>query len=191
MTDDVPLRDHIDSQIADLRRAIERAALVPAEASVPLRQYFEALMHEQQRGVELAEVERGEKAKALRTEMERTIAEGDKALREHVKAQVHQIREALESAERLEVQRFDSLKREMQLITEAAQEAINKLADAYEKRFESVNEWRGQSADRERSQQEEMAKLSSQFMLREVADAQIADLRREVGELKGKVDRIA
>jgi catechol-2,3-dioxygenase len=53
-----------------------------------------------------------------------------------------------------------------------------------------VNEWRGQSADRERSQQEELAKLTSQFSLREVVDAQITDLRRSLEDLRDKVNKV-
>lgn len=157
---------------------------------IPIREHYDAVLAEQRRALEIAEREREKAASALRVELERAISEGDKALRDHIAAQVQQIKAALESAERLEVQRFDSLKREMTLITEAAQTAIDKLAEAYEKRFEQQNEWRAQSADRERSQQEEMTKLSGQFMLREVADSKIEDVRREIAALSDKVNKL-
>jgi hypothetical protein len=100
------------------------------------------------------------------------------------------IEQALEWASEREAQRFDSMKREMELITDAAATAITKVEAATDKRFEGVNEWRGQSADRERSQQEELAKLTSQFSLREVVDAQITDLRRSLEDLRDKVNKV-
>ena len=159
-------------------------------AVVSLRDYVEAIFEEQRRGMLVAEDEREKAAKALRDELARAIEEGDRALREHISQQVAQIREALESANKLEVARIEGVRRETSLILESNKEAVTKAEVATEKRFESVNEWRDQSADRERSQQEDRAALESKFAPREVVDAQLEGLRRELQELREKLSKL-
>jgi hypothetical protein len=127
---------------------------------------------------------------ALFEEQQRAFAAADKALRDHIDAQIARFREALDAAGLLEAHRIEGVKREMTLITEAAQIALDKLAEAYEKRFEQQNEWRARLADRERVQQEEMAKLTNSFMLREVGDSKFEDVRREMTRLAEKVNKL-
>jgi hypothetical protein len=81
-------------------------------------------------------------------------------------------------------ERLSALRRELEAATRAQKEAVLKAEDATEKRFESVNEWRAQSADRERSQQEDRAIDRSSFILREVFDAQIAGINRQLHVLQ-------
>jgi hypothetical protein len=131
-----------------------------------------------------------EHIESICAELSRRITEGDRELRQHVQNQVEQIRLALESAEHLEVERLEALRREMSIITDASSQAINKAEAATEKRFEAVNEWRGQSADRERSQQEQSGILMSTFMPREVAEAQLSEVRRSVADLTEKVGKL-
>lgn len=157
--------------------------------TVELREYIEAILEEQRRGVIVAEQEREKAARALRDELGRAIHDGDRALSEHIQQQVHQIREALISSEKLEVQRIEEVKaiiagvqREITIAFAASEKAIEKAEVATAKAFEDANEWRGQSADRERSQQEQTSKLSSTFLPREVADAQLADIRTKLDE---------
>lgn len=157
---------------------------------VPLREYVEAIFEEFRRAVVVAEQEREKAARALRMELERSIAEGDRNLRDHIENQVQQIRGALIAADMLEVQRVEAVQRETKLIHEASEKAIAKADAADEKRFEAMNEWRAQSSDRERSQQQEMAKFVGQFMLREVADAQIGQLRQMIFDLTEKVNKL-
>ena len=67
--------------------------------------------------------------------------------------------------------------RELAAAVQAQKDAVIKAELATEKRFEGVNEWRAQSADRERSQADERAKLQSSFLLKEVADNQFDQIR--------------
>ena len=53
----------------------------------------------------------------------------------------------------------------------AAKEAVIKQEQANDKKFESANEWRGQSADRERSQQEQIATFVATLLPRETFEA--------------------
>lgn len=176
--------------------------------TVPLRQYIEAIIHRQDRAIEVAEQEREKAANALRVELARAIEEGDRALRDHIEAQVQQIRSALESAELLEIERIgavsarleaqsrlanerlEGLQRESELLRETSERAIAKAEAATEKRFESVNEWRDQSADRERSYQEQAAALTAEFPRREVVDAQLNELRAMVLDLRDKLGKV-
>ncbi len=151
---------------------------------ISLREYVEALFAEQARAIEVAERERNNAAQMLATTLTASIHEGDDRLREHVANQITQIKIALESANALELERIaktvteiDSVRKELTLNVNAANEAVKKAETATEKRFEGVNEWRAQSADRERSQAEERAKLQAQFVLKEVADNQFTALR--------------
>lgn len=147
----------------------------PWADSVPLREYVEAIFEEYRRALVTSEQEREKAARALREEMQRTIEAGDAALKDHIEAQVVQLKLLT-----------DSVRREMQITYEAAEKAIDKAAVATEKRFESVNEWRAQSADRERSQAEQLALFTSEFIRLDVHKAEIAQLQRQINELQEK-----
>lgn len=147
--------------------------------SQQVKEFIEAVLIEQRRGIELAEREREKAAQALASSIRSQIEAGDMALRDHVDQQVQQIRAAL-----------DALHREMNLTRDSSEKAIAKAETATEKRFESVNEWRGQSADRERSQEDQMAKLASTFLPRETADAQFDSLRQQIAKLEEKVSKL-
>ena len=135
---------------------------------IPLREYIDALFAEKDRAVELAAEEREKAASALRTALERTIAEGDERLREHITNQIGQINAALTSADKLEVARIGAVQRELTAAQESAATAVSKQEAATERRFESVNEFRAQLATQTQS-----------FMPREVADAQISEIRNK------------
>jgi hypothetical protein len=155
---------------------------------------------------------------------------GDERLRDHIDQSITALAAALEtanqqtqlalaSAEKLELERIAGARAQTQgveermfalveakseqfrLVHKAAEVAIDKASTANEKRFEAANEWRGQSADRERSQAEEIAKLATTFVrsetveamfrgLRESMDAQIGELRRLIGDLADKVNKV-
>lgn len=177
-------------------------------AVVTLREYVDAVFARQDRAVGVAEQEREKAANALRIEIARAIGEGDQALRDHMEAQLAAVRLALTSAGTLETeritglrqtleamnaltaQRLDGLQREVALHNAASEQAIAKAEAATEKRFEGVNEWRDQSADRERSYQDQAAALTAQFPRREVVDAQLNELRASVLELREKLSRV-
>jgi hypothetical protein len=130
------------------------------------------------------------------------------ALTEHVESAVRSITDASVAADRLSVarrealdhrietailignERLQAVRREMELITEAAAMAIAKAEVATEKRFESVNEWRGQSADRERTMQEQNTALATTYLPREVAEAQFAEFRRTLVEMAEKIGKL-
>lgn len=180
-----------------LREKVDGDWRPKVEAVVPLRDYIETIFADHDRAVQVAEQEREKAARALRIELERAIAEGDRNLRDHIENQIQQIMAALVAADKLEIARIEAMaqlvegvQREAKLVHLASEEAIAKADASNEKRFASMNEWRGQSADRERSQAQEMAKLSSQFMLREVADAQIDQLRQMISDLTEKVNKV-
>jgi hypothetical protein len=81
-------------------------------------------------------------------------------------------------------ERLAALRGVLELATESQKEAVLKQERTNELRFDGVNEWREQSADRERSQAQERATLSASFILREVAEAQFDGIRKEVGVLR-------
>lgn len=156
--------------------------------TVSLRDHVDAILSEKDRAVEMATDEREKAAAALRKALERTIEEGDDRLREHITNQIQQINAALLSADKLELERIGSVRRELQQAMASAAEAVQKAETATEKRFEGVNEWRGQSADRERSQQEQMANLTATFLPREVAEAQFAEMRKQIDENRDRLN---
>jgi hypothetical protein len=111
------------------------------------------------------------------------------------------LREQVTATERLLLALIDAKSTEFQAIHTASQVAIAKAEEATEKRFEAANEWRGQSSDRERSQAEAMARLTSTFArsdtvdaqmvgLRESVDAQLSELRRMVAALSEKISAV-
>ena len=51
----------------------------------------------------------------------------------------------------------------------------------------NVNEWRGQSLDRERSQQTQMSTLTQDFVRQDVADARHAELEKRIKTLEERV----
>lgn len=195
--DSISYKEYVDTQIEDVRRAADLALQSAVGEAVPLREFFDAVLNEQRRGMVVAEQEREKAARALRDELARAIEDGDRALSEHIKQQVHQIGAALEAAEKLELERFgqlqiqvkaieaaaqqhvDQLRREREIVTGAQMEAIDKAEKATEKRFESVNEFRAQLND-----------VISQFVPREVADANFAELRRSISDLSEKVNKV-
>jgi hypothetical protein len=157
-----------------------------------VKEFVEAIFGEQRRGMLVAEEEREKAAVALRAELTRQIDQGDQSLREHVNTQIEQISllatsldeqsrlriEAVEGAvvrvEKAAEQHVEQLRREREMVTEAQMEAIAKAEGAAEKRFESVNEFRANLADQ-----------TASFIPREVHDAEIAALRKDIGEAKG------
>jgi DNA repair exonuclease SbcCD ATPase subunit len=151
-----------------------------------VERYFTAILEEQRRGMVVAEQEREKAASALRAELERMIAEGDRNLRDHITNQIAQIRAALTSAEKLEVERQTGLakdtagvRRELGAALQAAQKAVDKAEEAIQARLELLNEFRAQIADESRK-----------YAQREVVESQIKGLRERMDELTEKVGKI-
>lgn len=176
----VTLRAYIEALFTEAQRATQIAERERESAAAVLRS-------EQQRAQETAEKERARAATVLADGLERSIIAGDLALRDHIIQQVRQIEAALESADK----RVEALRAEMVLrdtagkdllyaesksndirvreAFEASEKAISKAEAATDKRFDGVNAFREQLADQ-----------VQQFLPREVAEAQIAELRKLV-----------
>lgn len=144
---EVNLRDYFDTVVADLRRTMEHE-------SHDREIVASALRGEHRSALGIAEQEREKAAAALRIELQRAMKDGDERLREHIEAAVVQLEAALLSAEKLEMERvaavnskIDSLRQMIAISDDAQKEAITKAEMANEKRFDSVNEFRGQQKD--------------------------------------------
>lgn len=143
----VPLREYVEALFNEKQKQLEVASTEREKAA-------EALRGEQYRAMEQAEREREKAASAMRDGLDRGIKEGDERLREHIANQIQQINGALASAEKLESERLrnalgatDSVRREMQLITESAKEAVKKAEIAQQNVNVGQNEFRGQLKD--------------------------------------------
>jgi hypothetical protein len=180
--DDVSLKEYVDGTVGPWTARM-------VEGDVTLREYVEEMFRRDHVAVQVASEEREKAARALREDLARTIADGDQALRDHVASQIEQIRAALAAANTLEVARitgvtdasiarYTSLRSEVNLINQASETAIAKAEDATDKRFQSVNEFRAQLSD-----------VIGRFLPREVADAQIAEMRLAISALTARVDR--
>lgn len=172
---DVPFKEYVDSQFAEVRRAVDIASQMPVPG-VPLREYIEAIQHEVKTALDMAEREREKAAQVLREALAQAIDQGDRALATHIAQEIARIREALQSADLLERERVEktvakiaAVQRELSIVHEAAEKAIAKAENANEKRFASVNEFRAQLADQ-----------TASFLPREVADRQFAELARQL-----------
>lgn len=173
--------------------------MTPEHVGVDWKEYVDSQMEADRAARRTADSEREKAAQALATEREKTaqalakalstqIEQGDQALREHIAQQVQQIREALGSAGLLEAQRFEQLDQKINIINAASDAAIEKQEGATERRFEGLNEWRGQSADRERSQAEQIRAAQERSMPREVAEAQFETIRDAINTINSRMD---
>ena len=88
---DVPLDRYVDTQIEEIRRAVQVALESDRAGNVTLRDFITAIMDEQRRGIQVAEQEREKSAQALAVSLTRQIEQGDAALRDHVEQQVAQM----------------------------------------------------------------------------------------------------
>jgi hypothetical protein len=200
--------DVIEQRLSDMDRATavldETVHRTPTEIQREvghLRELVYAEIEAARRGLQVAEQEREKAAQALTEEREkvaqalatslsREIASGDAQLGDHITQQVEQLRDLIRS-----------VRREAELIHNSSQAAIAKAEELNKERWESNNKWKEAAADRERSQQEEMTKLSGTFLrqdtadaqfdrLRETSDAQIADLRRQIAAITEKISQV-
>lgn len=181
---DERLRDHIDQEASRLDAAVAAA-----------REAIELALDSADK-LELERIKRVEEVNENRHEdLARRTDEGDRALTTHIAGEFARIGKtleagekastlALDAGEKLEVTRINELRtaltaqignvqREIQIAFDAAQAAIAKAEHANEKRFEGVNEFRGELADR-----------WEKTMPREVAEALISGLADRVHNLE-------
>lgn len=198
---DSRLRDHIDQSIARLSSAVT-ASDKQVELALEAAEKLEIeRIHRLEQRLDVAAGERAAAAEVLRDELHRTA----QAAAEEREKSAQAVRASLEL-------QIDALKREFigiidartevfRVIHDAADKAIAKAEKVNEDWRAQANEWRGQSADRERSQAEEMAKLSSTFLRadtaeaqfkaqREYVDAQFESLRRQITDINEKVSKL-
>ncbi len=175
----VPLQEYIEKRMADQARALDIASTEREKSAAALRD-------EQSRAMNQAEREREKAAAAMRENLDRAIREGDERLREHIANQISQIQAALTSADKLEIQRVktaeestEGLRREMNLITTAAQEAIKKAEDAQKDVNSKSNEFRGQLSDQ-----------ASTFMPRRESESRSLELDRRIEEGRTERERL-
>lgn len=192
MSDETPRTLAIATRIDDVEQQLNRRIETQLRELSDLRTHFNAILTEKDRAIEMADREREKAAVALATALERAIHDGDERLREHIANQIAQINAALSSAEKLEIERIASVRSELATMISAGKEAVDAAFKASEQAIEkaeinaekwrdNANEWRGQSADRERTQAEQIATLTQSLMPRELAEAQIGELRKLIG----------
>lgn len=85
--------------------------------------------------------------------------------------------DVLKANEKLQLERIEGVRREAHDRAVATEQAIQKADAATEKRFSAVNEFRAQLADQ-----------AANFMPREVADAQINEVRKQITALTARLD---
>jgi hypothetical protein len=185
ITNQVALRDYIDTLFAERQRALGGALETRDTMIGDLRDFMLAQFEEKQKALDAALTAQKEAVVKAEVATDRiaTRAQADQeALRGEMAERLSALRRELEAATAAQ-------KRELESVTSAQKEAVVKQEAATEKRFESVNEWRAQSADRERSQQEDRALLAASFMPREVAESQMGTLRGQVTDLRSAADK--
>lgn len=177
---ELKLSDKIESGDGELLVRIESIKEAGDKLASERDRAAEALRSATQKAIDQADVERAKsadrlaeqlgdrigavsgKADAMQTSLHERINEGDHHLRQHIDQQVVQIQGALDAA-----------RRETGIIHAASEKAIQKAEAASEKRFEGVNEFREQLSDQ-----------AKDFMPRELADAQLAELRKQISDLQ-------
>lgn len=159
------------------QRALDKADAEREKAASVLRE-------EQSRALVVAASEREKSAHVLREGLTERIAQGDENLRAHIDHQVGQIREALDSAEKLEKARIAAVEekiaaaqRELKLIQDASETAIQKAEVATERRLEGMNEFRKQ-----------LEAQSNTFLPREVAEANFTELRKALSVITERIN---
>lgn len=157
--------------------------------------------HARRVGIDLNDMADENEAGRVTIDIDRLVVEailrGVKAERDYVDAQVAILGSRIEAADatvtclrELMFAHLEALRNEVQVLHESSERAINKAEVANEKRFEEVDAWRAQSTERERTQQEQQAALAGTFMPREVAEAQMNELRRAIADLTAKLSKI-
>lgn len=178
-------------RVADVEGQLNRRIATQQRELGDLRQFIEALTNERERAVQKANAIELERIQAVRIQVESLFAEKQKALDAALTAQKEAVSKAELATDRIAAraagdqdalrgemtERLAALRRELESATAAQKEAVIKQEQANERRFETTNEWRAQSADRERSSTEERVKLQATFMLKEVADNQFSQIR--------------
>lgn len=168
----VQLRDYVEAMFVEGRRATELGERERAGAAMALRS-------EQQRAQDVAEREREKSAQALAVTLGQSIRDGDERLREHIGNQIEQINQALSAVESRALIRHDGHRVQMDDRFGYTEAAVAKAEQATEKRFVAVNAFREQLADQ-----------ATNYVLREVVDAQFAELRKSVSQNTTRLDLI-
>ncbi len=147
-----------------------------------VRSYIDEQLRLQQAEMDRRVETVGRELDAIRELYDRVLAEREKALQlaEHERTEAANVlRQKLE-------EQIESLRRELSITNDASEKAIEKAETASERRFESVNEWRAQSLDRERSTSEERAKLEGSFLRRETFETWKGGVEQQLNQSAGE-----
>lgn len=166
------LHDHIEKIFEEKQRATEIAEREREKAS-------QTLQVERNRATDVAEREREKAAQALSVTLAQAIREGDERLREHIQNQVEQINAALTSVEEKAIIRQEGTQQQIDNRFHYTETAVAKAEANNEKRFASVNEFRSQLSDQ-----------VTTFLPREVAEAQLEELRKAMSTVHSRLDLI-
>lgn len=188
------LRDYVDARIARLVMMAEASGrqveLALAAAEKLETERIGALAAR----MDVADDERGKAAEVLRNDLRTTAVAAAEEREKSAAALRAGIEQQLASLKELLIALIDSRTEQARLTSEAATAAVEKAERANEQQFHAANEWRRQSADRERSQAQEMAKLTATFLRSDTAEAQLKGLRdsfeAQVGELRRMIEDI-
>ena len=176
------IKEYVERILTEREKAVVREQEARNTAVIREQETRDVALRREQEARETALI-REQASRDLAVDREREnlasmIAQGDSNLREHMAQQIEGVRQQVEAAAR-----------ETEIRAAEAEKAILKQETATERRFSSVNEWRGQSLDRERTQQEEVSKLSSTFAPREVLDAKVEDLAKRIEANTRRLDQ--
>lgn len=198
---DARLRDHIDQSIARLALSAELAAKQVELALAAAEKLELERVHRLEQRLDVAADERSRAAEVLRDDMRKTAVAAAEEREKSAAELRNGTDQRLLSLEKQMTTQVDALKEqilalvmsrteEFRLLRAADARAIDKATIANEERFHAANEWRSQSADRERSQAEAMAKLTSTFVRSDTADAQLKGLRESIESQLGELRRL-
>lgn len=195
-------REHYEQRVTDLEtRFLEKVAALNQEHSVLIeanKELFEQYNSQQSKALETANAEREKSAEVLRNETQRALdkADGERekaasALRDEqqramAKADIERERSAdvlrsqlmqqIDAGDKNLFIHIDNQKEQVAAAFAASEKAILKAETANEKRFEGINEFRGQLRDQQ-----------AEFLLREIFDRAQTEQRNSMESLAQRV----
>ena len=152
--------------------------------------------------VEALHRSQGERLDALNTALEEKLEALNKAGWDRIKdaevasrERVEGLQEQLTVIERLAVERLEGVRREIILMQKNAEEAIEKATAATEKRFDSVNEFRGQLNDQTRTfatreMVEELRGRLEKAATREMVEQAASQRHRQIEAVEARIKMI-
>jgi hypothetical protein len=167
---------YVDAVFTEHRRAIDGTVSGNAKAIESMLAEVEARLAQRNAQVDIRFADSQLAVSTAVASVERTAVNQQRA----VEVALTQVEAKIQASAEIAAERVDGVRREATAAQVAHAAATGKEAAATEKRFENVNEFRDQMNDQ-----------AQRFMLREVAEARIDELRRAsetaVGELRQQI----